>query len=81
MEKFRCPCCGFHTYNVPANQDCGYICPVCCWENDPFIASDHEASDQNRGLTLKEARQNFSEFGACDKRVLPYVRKPMENEK
>ena len=39
MGKYRCPCCGYFTYNVPANEDCGYICPVCFWENDPFIAS------------------------------------------
>ena len=37
MKKYQCPCCGYFTYNVPANEDCGYICPVCFWENDPFI--------------------------------------------
>ncbi len=41
MKKYQCPCCGYFTYNVPANEDCGYICPVCFWENDPFIASDN----------------------------------------
>ena len=34
------------------NDDCGYICPVCFWENDPFIASDNEPSDSNHGLSL-----------------------------
>ena len=34
MKKYQCPCCGYFTYNVPANEDCGYICPVCFWEND-----------------------------------------------
>ena len=23
MKKYQCPCCGYFTYNVPANEDCG----------------------------------------------------------
>ena len=63
MMKYQCPCCGYFTYNVPANEDCGYICPVCFWENDPFIASDNEPSDSNHGITLKEAKQILTENG------------------
>ena len=74
-------CCGYFTYNVPANEDCGYICPVCFWENDPFIASDNEPSDSNHGITLKEAKSNFSKFGACEKEMLCYVRPPRDDEK
>ena len=59
MKKYQCPCCGYFTYNVPANEDCGYICPVCFWENDPFITSDSEPSDSNHGITLKEAKFNL----------------------
>ena len=72
MKKYQCPCCGYFTYNVPANEDCGYICPVCFWENDPFIASDNEPSDSNHGITLKEAKFNFSKFGACEKETSVY---------
>ena len=54
MKKYQCPCCGYFTYNVPANEDCGYICPVCFWENDPFIASDNEPSDSNHGITISQ---------------------------
>ena len=81
MKHFPCPCCGFNTYPVPAQADCGYICPVCFWENDPFIASADESSDQNHGLTLNEAKRNFLQFGACAERLLPYVREPTEDEK
>ena len=81
MKKYQCPCCGYFTYNVPANEDCGYICPVCFWENDPFIASDNEPSDSNHGITLKEAKSNFSKFGACEKEMLCYVRSPRDDEK
>ena len=59
----------------------GYICPVCFWENDPFITSDNEPSDSNHGTTLKEAKSNFLQFGACVKEMLRYVRPPRDDEK
>lgn len=80
VKKYQCPCCGYFTYHVPANEDCGYICPVCFWENDPFITFDSEPSDSNHGMTLKEAKDNFLQFGACDKEMLCHVRKPRDNE-
>ena len=58
-----------------------YICPVCFWENDPFITSDNEPSDSNHGTTLKEAKSNFLQFGACVKEMLHYVRPPRDDEK
>ncbi len=79
--KYPCPCCGYDTYPVPAKDDCGYICPVCFWENDPFITSQQEPSDSNRGISLSEARKNYRDFGACDERMIAYVRKPSEEEK
>ena len=81
MKKYQCPCCGYFTYNVPANEDCGYICPVCFWENDPFITADNELSDSNHGMTLKEAKLNFMQFGACEKEMLCHVRPPRNDEK
>ncbi|MCI9634642.1 MAG: hypothetical protein HFH18_15790 [Ruminococcus sp.] len=81
MKKYQCPCCGYYTYNVPANEDCGFICPVCFWENDPFIASDSEPSDSNHGMTLKKAKSNYLEFGACEKEMLCHVRPPRDDEK
>ena len=42
------------------------ICPVCWWENDVFIHSENEPSDENRGLTLSQARENYKKFGICD---------------
>lgn len=61
---------------MPANEDCGYICPVCFWENDPLIAFDSEPSGSIHGMTLNEAKDNFRQYGACDKKMLRYVRKP-----
>lgn len=53
-----CPCCGEIT--IPNKGDAlAYICPVCNWEIDLFIVGDNEASDQNHGLTLNEARVKY----------------------
>ena len=58
-----CPCCGNIT--IPYGGDAlAYICPICRWEIDLFIQSDDEPSDQNHGLTLHQARDNYKKFGA-----------------
>lgn len=79
-QKYKCPCCGYYTYNVPAKDDCGYICPVCFWENDSFIKSPDEPSDQNHGLSLKEAQNNFKNIGACRSELKDKARAPYLNE-
>lgn len=78
--RFPCPCCGFLTYPVPPEEDVGYICPVCFWENDPFAPAAEEPSDSNHGLSLEEGRLNFRAFGACCREMLRYVRPPREEE-
>ena len=66
---FPCPCCGSRTYPVPPAEALAFICPVCLWENDLFTASDDEPSDENRGLTLNQARENVRLHGICDPRL------------
>ncbi|WP_268049449.1 CPCC family cysteine-rich protein [Clostridium ganghwense] len=82
-EKEACSCCGYLTIPVDTdgNKFDGFICPVCFWEIDTFINSENEESDSNGGLTLVQARLNYRTFGACDKRMLQYVRKPTDDEK
>ena len=78
--EYPCPCCGNITLPVPAEEAIAYICPVCFWENDVFITSDDERSDENHGLTLNEARANYKKFGASDKKFIKYVRKATADE-
>ena len=74
-----CPCCKNRT--IPNGGDAlGYICPVCFWEIDLFISSDDEKSDQNHGLTLNEARENYKKFGAVSEKLLQYVRPAKDDE-
>ena len=78
--KYPCPCCGFITLSFPPKEAVAYICPVCFWENDVFIASDDEPSDENHGLTLCQGRANYRKWGAVTKDRLPYVRPPKPEE-
>lgn len=78
--KYQCPCCGYFTFNEPPEKDIGYICPVCFWESDKFVHSEEEMSDCNHGLTLKKARENFRQVGACNEAMVKNVRPPREDE-
>ena len=77
---YPCPCCGFRTYSVPPAEDIAYICPVCLWENDAFISSDDEPSDENHGLTLRQGWENVRLYGVCDPRLARDARPPQPSE-
>ena len=66
---------------MPEQKAIGFICPTCFWEIDVFTTEASERSDCNHGMTLIEARQNFKEYGACEKSMCAYVRPPKETEK
>lgn len=74
-NHFCCPCCGQPTYPVAPENALAYICPVCYWENDLFVHTDDEPSDENRQLTLNQARENYREFGISDPRLLENLRR------
>lgn len=63
---YKCLCCGNETLPVPAEEAIAYICPVCWWENDVFLKSPDEPSDENHGMTLLEAHENYMKYGICD---------------
>ncbi|HRH59738.1 MAG TPA: CPCC family cysteine-rich protein [Chitinophagaceae bacterium] len=78
-EKFPCPCCGYKTFdNKP---DGSYdICPVCFWEDDPIQLDDPDYEGGANPMSLRQAQQNFLEFGACDRDMLQNVRQPTKDE-
>ena len=80
LVKYQCPCCKYYTLPLPKEEAVAYICPVCFWENDVFVLSDDEPSDENHGLTLNEGRKNFREIGACMPQMLGHVRPPKKDE-
>ena len=78
---YQCLCCGCYTLTVPSSEAIAYICPVCFWENDVFIKNDDEPSDENHGLTLRQAQKNYAEYGACCLEMKQHTRPPTEDEK
>lgn len=75
----RCVCCGYKTIDERADYE---ICPVCFWENDALDISElYTPSGANHGLTIKEGRVNYREFGACKIDFIGNVRPPKDEEK
>ncbi len=77
--KYKCPCCGYYTYkNKPIGE---YdICPVCFWEDDPFQSEDPDLGGMGNTFSLNQCRENYKKFGACEKRLMEFVRPPKEDE-
>jgi hypothetical protein len=78
-NKYRCPCCNYRTLDERGDDE---ICPVCFWEDD---GQDNHDADIIRGgpncaLSLTQARKNFLQFKAADKRVVSNVRPPRPDE-
>lgn len=75
----RCPCCGCKTLSERTMFE---ICEVCFWEDD---GQDDNDLDEYRGgpnglLSLRQARANYLQFGACEESMLPNVRPPRPEE-
>lgn len=73
--KYKCPCCGCYTFleEPRGNYD---ICPVCYWEDDPIQAEDPDYEGGANTVSLNKARENYKKFGACEEKMVKYVRKP-----
>ena len=79
IEKYKCPCCGFYTFDEKSNGNYD-ICPVCFWEDDPIQLEDNEYEGGANRVSLVQARHNFLSFGACEEEMKKHVRKPKEDE-
>jgi hypothetical protein len=76
---YPCPCCGYIVFHEQSGS-CA-ICPICFWEDDGYQMDDlREAGGANQ-LSLIDCQRNYFRFGACEKRLLPYVRAPLPDEK
>lgn len=79
IGKYKCPCCGFYTFDEKLNGNYD-ICPVCFWEDDPIQLEDNEYEGGANRVSLIQARHNFLLFGACEEEMKKHVRKPKEDE-
>lgn len=77
--KYPCPCCGYKTFDLP--PDGSYtICQVCYWEDDPLQRKNPDHIGGANCISLKQAQKNFLDFGACERDMLKYVRRPSPDE-
>lgn len=77
-KKYKCPCCGYYTMDEP-NGSYG-ICEVCFWEDDRSQNNDPELAGGANRVCLREARENFLRYGACDEKAIPFTRMPTAEE-
>ena len=76
-KKCRCPCCGYYTLPGAGAYD---ICPVCFWEDDPVQEEDPDLAGGANDLSLREGRENYKKYGACEERFTKHVRVPLAEE-
>jgi hypothetical protein len=53
---------------------------VCFWEDDPIQFAKPDDGAGANTVTLHQARLNYQEFGASERRFIHLVRPPTENE-
>ena len=80
VGKYPCPCCGYITFPVPKEEAIAYICPVCFWENDVFDPGEDAPGDENEGMTLRQGRANYKEYGAVRPDLVRHTRPPRAEE-
>lgn len=79
--EYPCPCCGYLTFHIPIEAAIAGICPVCYWENDVFDPGEDDPSDENGGMTLRQGRENFKQYGAVRPDLAKYTRPPLAAER
>jgi hypothetical protein len=76
---YACPCCGYKTLTEKPTGTYE-ICPVCFWEDDPVQYRDPFDKNGANKVSLMEAKKNFSDFGAVERKFISKVRKPLPEE-
>jgi Cysteine-rich CPCC len=73
------PCCDYISLAERGNF---LICKICFWEDDGLDVNEPDVpSASNHGITLREGRRNFENFGACEKEMLEHVLPAAEQKK
>lgn len=97
MNIHTCLCCGYKTLESRGEYDICPVCfweddryidfnkedfPSLYDDSDPTLEELlDEESGANHGLTLRQGRENYLMFGACEKSMLPHVRSPKDDER
>ena len=77
--RYACACCGYLTLTESGNNTYD-ICPVCFWEDDPVQNNYPDTFTGANHVSLNVAKVNYWEIGACEARLVQYVRAPLPGE-
>lgn len=75
--KCTCDCCGY--VSLPDNSMRG-ICPICYWQVEYFDPSDLFCASNANYITLYEAKENYSKYGAYKYEYVKFCRPPSRDE-
>ncbi len=80
MVRYTCPCCGYQTLveEPPGTYD---ICRICFWEDDGVQFDDPDFEGGANTVSLRQAQQNYIQFGASERLFSDSVRKPNEHDR
>ena len=70
LVAHQCPVCDYFT--LP-NRGQYEICPICFWEDDGLDLDGLDVHSGPNHLTLRQARSNFHQFGACNENARSHV--------
>ena len=73
----QCPCCDYVTLAERGEYS---ICPICFWEDDGSDINNLDDYSGPNHITLREGREAFTKFGACDQNMLKHVIKVEDRE-
>jgi len=80
-DNAQCPCCGNYTiFYDPELEVTNDVCEVCYWQYDWVSHSNPTISIGPNRVSFNQARKNYKRFGACEKRLIEYVRLPLPEE-
>lgn len=77
--RYSCSCCGFLTLPQPP-PGTYEICEVCFWEDDGVQFDDPDYEGGAITVSLRQARDNYREFGVSELRFRANVRPPRLDE-
>src|SRR5262249_11419209 len=66
--RYQCPCCDYFSLGSDGEYE---ICCICCWEDDGTTLARLDSYSPPNRMTLREARHNFKQWGASDKKRGP----------
>jgi hypothetical protein len=78
-RRYPCPCCGYLTLPEPPTGTFE-LCQVCFWEDDNIQFDDPDYEGGANKVSLRQARENFREFGVSELQFKSNVRPPRPDE-